>query len=204
MKRFAISLFAAAALIAGCGSDDSTFFQANNNNNNNNTPQGRSLKQIEQLARPGINEALLFTNAFLNAYNGVSPAFIKTALTVPNSPEANAAGPIFAEAIKTLTAFQNVNAGAAFSVNKSVSVFLPDVMRVDSSLFIAGSAYATLSPVNNFPTGGRKLLDDVIDITYFVVLGPVSDNVTYVGTPGNPATGHQPLEATFPYLAPAN
>jgi hypothetical protein len=204
MKRFAISLFAAAALITGCGSDDGTFFQANNNINNN-TPQGRSLKQIEQLARPGINEALIFTNAFLNAYNGVSPAFIQTALTVPASPEAAAAGPIFAEAIKTLTAFRAAGGNTSlFDVNKSVSVFLPDVMRVDSSLFIAGSAYATLSPVNNFPVGGRKLLDDVIDITYAVVLAPISDNVSYVGTPGNPATGHQPLEATFPYLAPAN
>ncbi|MBX3170000.1 MAG: DUF4331 family protein [Candidatus Eremiobacteraeota bacterium] len=212
MKRFALGLFAAAALIAGCGSDDPTFFannnnfQPNNNNNGPNNPPGVSLRQIEQLARPGINEALLFTNAFLNTYNAVGPDFVRTALTQPGSQAQLAAQPVLDQAVKTLTAFRTAGGDTSlFDVNKSVGVFLPDVMRVDSSLFLAGSAYDTLSPVRNFPVGGRKLLDDVIDITFAVVLSPaVSDNVSYDGTPGNPATGHQPLVTTFPYLAPAN
>ena len=64
-------------------------------------------------------------------------------------------------------------------------------------------------------TGGRKIEDDVIDITlsYLVAGDPsgnsVKDNVTYQGVPGNPAQGHKKLHgqnnyggaATFPYLA---
>ena len=203
MKRYAIGLFAAATLIVGCGGSDSSFVQSAGNTQT--TPQGRSLKQIEQLARPGINEALLFTNSFLNTYNAVSPAFVVQA-KINGTPEQQAAQPVLNEAVSTLTAFRAAGGnGSLFDVNKSVAVFLPDVMRVDSSLFIAGSAYATLSPTNNFPVGGRKLLDDVIDITYAVVLNPaVTDNVSYNGTATNPATGHQALDTNFPYLAPAN
>ncbi|MBI3924180.1 MAG: DUF4331 family protein [Armatimonadetes bacterium] len=57
-------------------------------------------------------------------------------------------------------------------------------------------------------TGGRKLLDDVVDITLQALTnnGGVSDNVPYTRPGGNtnPNIGHQPLSPTFPYLAPAN
>jgi tRNA-binding EMAP/Myf-like protein len=36
---------------------------------------GTTYRQIEQLARPGINEALLFTAAFNNGYNATAPSF---------------------------------------------------------------------------------------------------------------------------------
>lgn len=212
MKRLAISLFAAAALIAGCGSDDSTFVPPNNFQPN--TPQGTSLKQIEQLARPGINEALLFTNSFLNTYNAVSPQFISTALTQPGSPEANAAAPVFAEATTVLNLIMNAPqvaglTGLLTTPAQAVAAFLPDVMRVDSSLNIGAGQGAYAFALNNVnsPVAGRKLTDDVIDITYLVLLdatGAVNDHVNYVPNAGNPATGHQPLVTTFPYLAPAN
>ncbi|MEZ2241119.1 hypothetical protein [Microcoleus sp.] len=49
------------------------------------------------------------------------------------------------------------------------------------------------------------LLDDVIDITLGALVGsPVGDNVSYEGTPGNPAQGHKPLQPSFPYLALPN
>jgi hypothetical protein len=38
-------------------------------------PQEVVYKQVEHLARPGINEALLFTNDFNTAYNAVAPSF---------------------------------------------------------------------------------------------------------------------------------
>jgi hypothetical protein len=38
-------------------------------------PQPRVYRQVEHLARPGINEALLITDAFLNGYNATAPSF---------------------------------------------------------------------------------------------------------------------------------
>lgn len=213
MKRLALSLFAAAALIAGCGSDDSTFF-ANSNNfqPNNNTPNTTvTYTQIEQLARPGINEALLFSNAFLNTYNRVGPQFIANALANPASQEGLAAAPIFAQATAVLQAIMDVPGvtGLLTTPTQAVVAFLPDVMRVDSSLNIgaAQGAYAFALNSSNSPVAGRKLTDDVIDITYIVLLdatGAVNDHVNYAANTNNPATGHQPLITTFPYLAPAN
>lgn len=224
MKRLAISLFAAAALIAGCGSDDPTFFannnfQPNNNNNNNNNNPGVSYRQIEQLARPGINEALLFSNAFLNTYNAVSPQFIAAALT-PNTPENlnPTVQALLAQATAVLQALIDVGApGGITSPGQAVAAFLPDVMRVDSSLAIpvGTSAYAFAANGNGSPVAGRKLTDDVIDITYSVLVGTgVSDQVPYYAPGGNTnnSIGHQRLNgqatdngaATFPFLAPAN
>lgn len=39
------------------------------------TPPGTVYKQVEQLARPGINEALLITEGFLGGYNATAPTF---------------------------------------------------------------------------------------------------------------------------------
>jgi len=213
MKRLTLALFAAAALIAGCGSDDSTFFPQQVVINNN-TPT-TSLRQIEQLARPGINEALLFTNAFLNRYNSVSPQFVATALANPGSPEGLAAAPIFdqAKTVLGLIIAAGGNSGAFTSVDAAVGAFLPDVMRVDSTLAIgaAEAAYSLapthLSAVTGSPIAGRKLTDDVIDVTYQALLnnGPLgTDHVNYTPNAGNQATGHNPPSAGFPYLAPAN
>ncbi len=38
-------------------------------------PAPRVYRQVEHLARPGINEALLITDAFLNGYNATAPSF---------------------------------------------------------------------------------------------------------------------------------
>ena len=214
MKRLAISLFAAAALIAGCGSDDSTFVPPNNFQPN--TPQGTSLKQIEQLARPGINEALLFSNAFLNTYNAVSPQFVAAALT-PNTPENlnPTVQALLAEATTVLSLIMDAPQVAGFNgvlttPTAAVQAFLPDVMRCDSSQNVGAAQTAYAPPFINSkvsPIAGRKLTDDVIDVTYIVLLdatGVLNDHVNYVPNAGNPATGHQPLISTFPYLAPAN
>ncbi len=39
------------------------------------TPPVTTYRQVEHLARPGINEALLITNDFLNGYNATAPAY---------------------------------------------------------------------------------------------------------------------------------
>jgi len=235
MKRYAIALFAAAALITGCGSDDTTFFNGNVNPivvapNPPAPPAAIGFKQIEILARPGINEALLFTNAFLNAYNSVTPA--QAAAVFADASPTNL---IRNQALTVLTLTTGVNPGASSVANglfpdptSAVTALIPDVMRIDASLdtipnsaTVIGSSTpvydAAFLNTSGSPIAGRKLTDDVIDFTYVGLLGTNqdlgTDHVNYLGTAGNPATGHQLLNgqvgvptapATFPYLAPAN
>lgn len=152
-------------------------------------PRTGKFSQFERLARPGINEGLIVTNDFLNAFNSIPP-------TADLSP---AAAPVGAEAKQTLKALGNDDKRA----NSLLGAFLPDVMRIDTTI---GSGYANALNAKGSPIAGRLLKDDVIDITLSVLTnGAVkTDNVSYEGTPGNPAQGHKPLEPEFPYLALPN
>ncbi|MEM9905142.1 MAG: DUF4331 domain-containing protein [Cyanobacteria bacterium P01_D01_bin.44] len=154
--------------------------------------------QVERLARPAINEGLILTNDFLNALNSVGPDFEAAALAGQN-PAADIAGPIVAQAKQTLLAVGNTEDRA----DALLGAFLPDVMRIDTS---GPSGYANDLNAKGSPVRGRMLEDDVIDITLSVLTdGAITtDNVSYEGTPGNPSQGHDPLEATFPYLALPN
>jgi hypothetical protein len=154
--------------------------------------------QVEQLARPGINEALLRTNALLNAYNSVGPDFVAAALA-GQQPAASIAAPIVTEAKQTLLALGNSDARA----NALLGAFLPDVLRIDTT---GPSGYGNALNAKGSPIRGRLFKDDVIDITLSVLTnGAVaSDNVSYDGTPGNPSQGHNPLVPSFPYLALPN
>jgi hypothetical protein len=168
-------------------------------------------KQIERLARPAINEGLIETNGFLNAFNMIPPS-------ADLSP---AAAPVRAEAAKTLLAFDMLDGKIDIPVAKVVTAFLPDVMRIDSrvSIPVGKTAYnADLSGDKGILTGGRKLQDDVMDITLSLLVAgdatgmAVKDNVTYEGFRGNSHQGHSPLNgqtraqgsATFPFLALPN
>lgn len=145
--------------------------------------------QVERLARPAINEGLVITNDFLNAFNQIPPS-------ADLSP---AAAPVREEALRTLTAFSGSQARATALAD----AFLPDVMRIDTR---GPSGYAKALNAEGSPVRGRLLKDDVVDITLSVLTGNpmASDNVTYEGVPGNPAQGHKPLVTTFPYLALPN
>jgi hypothetical protein len=147
--------------------------------------------QVERLARPGINEALILTNDYLNALNSVGPDFEASALK-GEEPAAGIAGPIVGEAIATLKAVGNDDERAL----ALVKAFLPDVMRIDTS---QASGYANELNAGGSPIRGRLLMDDVIDITLSVVTngGITTDNVAY-------GDNHQPLLSEFPYLANPN
>lgn len=151
-------------------------------------------KQIERLARPAINEGLVVTNDFLNALNSVGPDFEAAALA-GKQPAAGIAGPIVAEAKKTLMAVGNTDARAT----ALIGAFLPDVMRIDTT---GASGYANALNAKGSPIRGRKITDDVIDITLTVVTNGAikADNVSYAG-PNAGGTGHKPLMESFPYLA---
>ncbi|BAY23507.1 hypothetical protein NIES2100_32720 [Calothrix sp. NIES-2100] len=147
------------------------------------------FQQFERLARPGINEGLVVTNDFLNAFNSIPPT----------ADLSSAAKPVVAEARKTLKALGNNDERA----KALLGAFLPDVMRIDTTV---ASGYANALNTKGAPVAGRKLTDDVIDITLGVLTnGAVTtDNVSYEGAAGNPSQGHQPLVQQFPYLALPN
>jgi len=189
-------LLASAALIPACGGSHSS------------APMETSFKQIERLGRPAVNEGLVVTNDFLNAFNSIPPS-------ADLSP---AAAPVVSEAAATLTAFGN----SPQRVTDIATAFLPDVLRIDTTVAspVGTGAYASGAvPVGALgvvmPAGGRKIEDDVIDITLSVLTGGAitADNVSYAGSAGNAAQpGHQKLHgqaafngaATFPFLAKPN
>ncbi|WP_293129827.1 DUF4331 domain-containing protein [Microcoleus sp. bin38.metabat.b11b12b14.051] len=150
------------------------------------------FKQFERLARPAINEGLVVTPAFMEAFNTISPRLDLSA----------AAAPVRQEAVATLKAVDLLDGRQNVDPNAIAQAFLPDVMRIDTT---KPSGYGSAANTQGSLIGGRLLLDDVIDITLGALVGsPVGDNVSYNGTPGNPAQGHKPLEPNFPYLALPN
>ena len=158
--------------------------------------------QIERLGRPAINEGLIITNDYLNAFNSIP-------VTADLS---SAAAPVRAEAIAVLNVVTGLIAGGPTSTDVAAQ-FLPDVMRIDVTNANAGVGASTsdanvgyISCVNSTGTGpllcgGRKLQDDVMDITLnYIASGTptqpytISDNIVYT-------TAHSALPTAFPYLA---
>jgi len=68
------SLALVMALSAACG-DDAPNNPPQDAPPDMGTPPGKTFKQVEELARPAINEALLITDAFLAGYNAAGPSF---------------------------------------------------------------------------------------------------------------------------------
>lgn len=183
-------------------------------------PPTTTYLQIERLGRPAVNEGLVYTNDFLNAFNSIPPSADTSA----------AASPVVGEAAGVITAVYTVAGGhplgsAGEFVNEVAGEFLPDVMRIDTtqSFPLDQQAYAgaVAGPVGRLTgigilTGGRKIEDDVMDDTLSALAGTlpagvfVSDGVSYAGH--NPQQGHQMLHgatsylgaASFPYLAKPN
>ena len=150
------------------------------------------FKQFERLARPAINEGLIVTPEFVEAFNNIPPRLDLS----------GAAAPVRQEAVATLNAVDLLDGRDNVDPNAIAGAFLPDVMRIDTT---KPSGYASATNAQGSLIGGRLPMDDVVDITLGALVGsPVSDNVSYNGTPGNPAQGHKPLEASFPYLALPN
>lgn len=152
-------------------------------------PRTGRFAQTEQLANPGINEALLISQKNLAAYNRLQPTRTVTPALLEVATEAKA----------SLRALGNSSAEA----DALLGAFLPDVMRNDTRF---PSGFGTGLNSRGTPVRGRKLKDDVIDVALTVLTKGVvrTDNVSYEGTPGNPGQGHQPLATNFPYLAPPN
>ncbi|MGB3208939.1 MAG: DUF4331 domain-containing protein [Crinalium sp.] len=164
---------------------------------------GNTFNQFERLARPAVNEGLLITNDFLNTLNKVGPAFEAAALANQLPPDQQAAAnAVVGEAKNTLIKLGNTDARA----NTLLAAFLPDVMRIDTTQVSNYDVTIPASCLNTkgSPICGRKLTDDVVDLTLKVLTGnqAATDNVSYQGN--NLAQGHKPLVSNFPYLALPN
>jgi len=176
----------------------------------NNAPAARAIAQVERIGRPAINEGLIVFNDNLNAFNSVAPTVDTSATTV------------LTDADTTLRALGN----NATRVGNIVTAFLPDVLIIDSAINspVGTGAYANGAVLiaNGVvrPVAGRKLEDDVIDITLSVLSNGTitTDNTPYFRPPfnsagdTNTAIGHQFLQgqttangtANFPFLANPN
>lgn len=152
-------------------------------------PRTGQFMQTEQLARPAVNETLIINQSTYALYNRIMP-------TGTNNSQI---APIAREATTVLRALGNSNA----RINSIFGAFLPDVMRIDTT---QPSGFANALNSKGSPIRGRLLTDDVVDIAFTVLTnGAVTtDNVSYEGTPGNSAQGHDPLVPSFPYLALPN
>lgn len=168
----------------------------------NLNPSNDGYTQIERLGRPAINEGLIVTNDYLNAFNSIPPS----------DDFSTAAAPVRAEAISILDVVTGLAGGGPTSAQVA-GQFLPDVLRIDTVNANPGVGPSTndanvgyISCLNGTGSGpllcgGRKLEDDVIDITLnYIASGTatqpysISDNITYT-------TAHTALPTTFPYLA---
>ena len=181
-------------------------------------PAGPAYHQVEHLARPAINEALLITEAFNAGYNATAPSFAgvptdtlnavvgeaKTVLKAlylggclinglagvtadtgvhPAGMKCHAIGAaLFTENAATgVTLTQASKDAAQMYADKVFGQFVPDVMRVDTSVT---SNYLTLcGDGSSAPLlcGGRFLNDDVVDITYNYLLNGAANYLA----PGN-------------------
>lgn len=195
-----VAVPAALFTVTGCSGDD-----------DDDDDDQIAYVQIERLARPAINEGLIVTNDYLNAFNAIPPS-------ADLSPDAAA---VVGEAVATLDAIDLLEGNNNVDPLVIAGAFLPDVMRIDTAIAVAvssGSYAAATGGSLGILTGGRKLEDDVIDITYNVLVGTpqgtLGDGVRYQGYPGvNPAQpGHKMLHgaatyngaADFPFLATPN
>lgn len=203
LGTIALSTILLGTLAVGCGSDDDDDGGSGRGIQEETTtgPLGPDAIQIERLARPAINEGLIISNDNLNAFNMIPPS----------ADLSDAAAPVRQEAVTVIDAADMIDGKDDTTADAVATAFLPDVMRIDTRLDIQPSqtAYnADVSGDKGMLTAGRKITDDVIDITLsFLVAGDatgkaVSDGVSYWDT-------HKLLykqssrggAASFPFLA---
>ncbi len=165
-----------------------------------------TYRQVEQLGRPGIAEALIITPAFLEGYNATAPSFAGAppAAVAAISAEAKTVlkaifhGVCLLNGVAGLTAANGAQPGnvvcdkvgpavfvagtqmieptqaaqATVYADKVFGQFITDVLRIDTAVDSAYFTGCTAGLPGGAPLlcGGRKLNDDVIDITYFYLL----------------------------------
>lgn len=228
-----LGIIVLVSFLAGCTKSQVFNPNGTSNNGGSNTNMTTTYRQIERLGRPAINEGLVITNDYLNAFNSIDPK-------LDLSP---AAAPVVAEAGVVLTKVRDYGISQGKNppaVGDVVAGFLPDVMRIDTSKSVLVGQWAYNSDAvivsgttgGVMLTGGRKIEDDVIDVTLSYLItknaacGPttpcdIRDEVSYAGGTdctsagqgtNSAAPGHKCLagqivrngNAVFPFLGKPN
>ena len=200
LTKFSFLCLLTGATIATLGCEKSS---SNSASNSPMASTGTTYTQVERLARPAINEGLIYTNANLNLWNSVGPA-------LDLSP---AGSGIVTEAGGVLGLIKAAYTGGAPTANV-VSGFLPDVMRIDTTKTFTGqessytavtakTAYAgCVSATKYILCGGRKLRDNTVQITLSYLAAGNFTGVTYDPSTGTPSQAPKSLLTTgFPYEA---
>ena len=191
-------IVAAAGFTAACGVDTRTITQTVFRDTGSTRTvtqfdtvrfnEFRIFQQVERLGAP------LFAEVFLekrdHGFHDVG---------VPSTDSVNFA----AKVIKFITTVAGRDAAYAKTV---ADALVPDmiVAQLDKAPSTAGYAGQILAPATNY--GGRRLPDDVVDISLMVVFGNILGNNNNV-SPGlvtDNVPSDSPFRTTFPYLAPAN
>jgi hypothetical protein len=181
--------------------------------------------QVEQLARPGINEALLITEAYNAGFNATAPSFagvpVDTLTAVkgqaqtvlkalylgaclinglagvtadtgvhPAAMRCHAIGPAIWMA-DGVTLTQDSKAASQAYADKVFDQFIPDVLRIDTS--VASNYLTPCGTLDSVPLlcGGRFVDEDVIDVTYDYLLNGAANYLA----PGNNGPLDQQIKA---------
>ncbi|MBC7789230.1 MAG: DUF4331 family protein [Anaerolineae bacterium] len=148
----------------------------------------RIFNQIERLGAP------LFAEAFLDKRDHD----FHDAGT-PNTDSTN----FVPKVVKFITTVAGRDAGYAKAV---ADALVPDmiVLQLDKAPATAGYLGQILDPATNY--GGRRLPDDVVDLSLMVVFGNALGNNNSVspGLTTDNVPSDSPFLTTFPFLAPAN
>lgn len=186
-SRHVGSVFALAAILAASACDDNSTVTAVGDNSTATT-----YNQVQRLGNPLVSEVLLLKRD--HAFHGS---------TGPETDVAN-----FTPNVKGFIGqFRPQATGLQTAI---ASTLLPDMLIIDTSQPQSTSGYLSyvLSPTGK-GYGGRKLTDDVVDISLTAVFSDLLDPTQFVCKPftlplcTDNVSSHGAFTTTFPYLAPA-
>lgn len=177
MTGVAMTAFA----LAGCSDDD------DNDDNNPLGPDGpRVFNQIERLGAPLVAEVFLQKrdHDFHDA-------------GIPSTDRTN----FKAKVVAFITGVAGRDAAYAGAV---ADALLPDMITVQTDKAPNTAGYLQNVLTNGY--GGRKLPDDVVDLSLMVVFGNALGNNNNVspGLVSDNVPSDSPFQMAFPYLAPRN
>jgi hypothetical protein len=187
VRTGAIAAFAVAILAAAsaCG-DDNTIVTGPS------VDATRTYNQVQRLGNPLVSEVLLAKRD--HAFHGSSN---------PSDDVAN-----FSAKVKGFVAAFRPNATGL--QNALAATLLPDVLTVNTDQPQNTAGYLSyVLAANGKGYGGRKLTDDVVDISLTAVFSDLLDPTQFVCKPftlplcTDNVASHGGFSATFPYVGPA-
>ena len=176
---------AALAFAAACGSDNSTTGVITP------TDAPKTFNQVQRLGNPLVSEVLLLKRD--HGFHGSSN---------PSDDVANFTAPVkgfIAQFRPAATGLQAAIAGT----------LLPDMLQVQTDQAQSTAGYLGYVIAGKPQYGGRKLTDDVVDISLTAVFSDLLDPTQAVCKPftlplcTDNVPSHGGFTTTFPYLAPA-